>query len=328
MEIQYIQKIINQTISRLKLNLKNSVVYTEAPSGNYIFTPIIAALAGSNVIAFSKDSTYGKSKDIRYKLINIAKKFKVSRKIKIVSKKEKQDIAMADIVTNSGLIRPLDKYFIKQMKPTAVIALMFEDWELRDIDIDVHTCKKMKIKIAGLNEEHPLVDVFSYVGILAIKMLIEAKIEIYKCKIAILSNDKFGITIKRFLTGCGAQAELIHLNAANSRLGKSVFDVIIYADYRKKLSISSTNLKNLKKNDTKIIQFLGGINFKQIKNAGIPIYPDNPIPSTKMAQTFANLGPKPIIELQTAGLKAAEIVLSNKSLDKKNPFFGLAQFIR
>ena len=42
----------------------------------------------------------------------------------------------ADIVTNSGHLRPLDEEAVGRMKPGAAIPLMYEAWELRPDDVD------------------------------------------------------------------------------------------------------------------------------------------------------------------------------------------------
>ena len=321
-----IERIINQTIKKLDLNLKKLVVYTEAASGYYIFTPVIAALTGADVIAFSKDSIYGTVKDIKKDLKQWAQEFRVVDKIKIVTQKNKEDISRSNIVTNSGFLRPINKNFIEMMKSSTVIALMFEKWEFRREDIDASTCKQRGIKIAGVNENHPLVDVFSYSGILAIKLLLEAKIGIYKNRFAVLSQDKFGIIIEKYLKNCGAA--VVISNNPDKLLKNGIFDVIIYADYYNSIQFSPDNFAILKKNNTRIIQFLGGLNYEQIKNNRLDIYPDQSIPAHKMAQTFADLGPRPVIELQSAGLKAAEITLSNKTIDKKNQYYNFTQLVK
>ena len=50
----YIKLIIN-SIKKFELNLKNLTVLTEAATGNFKVTAVIAALAGAKVIAFTKN---------------------------------------------------------------------------------------------------------------------------------------------------------------------------------------------------------------------------------------------------------------------------------
>ena len=62
-------------------------------------------------------------------------------RVEIVSEKSPDVLRQADIVTNSGHLRPLDAPTIRAMKPTAVIPLMYEAWELRPGDVDLDECR-------------------------------------------------------------------------------------------------------------------------------------------------------------------------------------------
>ena len=317
-----IERIIGETIERLALDLKGLTVFTEAASGYYKFTPIIAALAGAETIALAKDSEYGKAKDVSQDLRQCAARFNVDKMIRIVSQKKEGDIRQANILTNSGHIRPIDRDFVGMMKPGAIVSLMFESWELREDDIDIEACKENGIRVVGVNEDHPLVDVFAYVGVLGIKMLLEAGIGVYKSQIGILSSDKFGVTLKRYLDNCGARAVLS--TDYQSLLEDSLLDAIIYADYDSVIRIEKDAIR-LQENDAVVIQFLGGLNYNDLISSGLSVYPDRPMPPKRMAQTFSELGPRPVIELQGAGLKAGEIVYKGSALDKKDRFYNLAE---
>ena len=49
-----------------RLDLTQLVVYTEAASGTYLHTPILAACAGAErVYALARDSSYGSAADVR-----------------------------------------------------------------------------------------------------------------------------------------------------------------------------------------------------------------------------------------------------------------------
>ena len=63
----------------------------------------------------------------------------------------------ADIVTNSGHVRPIDARIAGWMRPDAVVPLMFEAWEIdmgRD-DVDLAALRDRGIRYAGTNERHP-----------------------------------------------------------------------------------------------------------------------------------------------------------------------------
>ena len=48
MNIKRIEKLIGDAIDTYNLDLSGLTVFTEAASGNYVVTPLIAALAGSD----------------------------------------------------------------------------------------------------------------------------------------------------------------------------------------------------------------------------------------------------------------------------------------
>jgi hypothetical protein len=58
-----IEKLARQ-VRALELDLRGKTVLTEAASGAYIVTPILAAIAGAKVFAFSKTTRYGKVEEI------------------------------------------------------------------------------------------------------------------------------------------------------------------------------------------------------------------------------------------------------------------------
>ena len=60
-----VERLMRSAVSRLDLDLNGIAVLTEGASGNFIVTPLMAALAGSpHVVALSADSRYGKASDV------------------------------------------------------------------------------------------------------------------------------------------------------------------------------------------------------------------------------------------------------------------------
>src|ERR1700681_4324724 len=97
-----IDKLIRQ-VNALQLELKGKIVLTEAASGAYIVTPILAAIAGAKVFAFSKTTRYGKVEDVFASTRELANSFKeFPLDIQFIDQLNLEIIAMADIITNSG----------------------------------------------------------------------------------------------------------------------------------------------------------------------------------------------------------------------------------
>ena len=150
-----IDKLYRQ-VQALELDLRGKTVLTEAASGAYIVTPILAAIAGAKVFAFSKTTRYGKVEEIFSNTRSLADSFsEFPLDIHLVDLLNPEIIAQADIITNSGHLRPLTESLLKHAKDEVVIPLMYEAWEWRDADMDISYIRKRGIKIGATNERHP-----------------------------------------------------------------------------------------------------------------------------------------------------------------------------
>ena len=101
------QGLLTELVDELQLDLAGLNVYTEAASGHYIFSPILAAVAGaSHVTAQVADSTYGLAKDIIKETEKKASQYGVSGQIECVCRRSYSRLSEADVITNSGNVRP------------------------------------------------------------------------------------------------------------------------------------------------------------------------------------------------------------------------------
>lgn len=304
-------ELIKKAIKFNKLNLNKLTVFTEAASGEFIYTPIIAAMAGAEkVYAITADSNYASKGDVEKDTYMFAKLCGVEDKIEVVFDKEK--ISEADIVTNLGFVRPIDKSTIDNMKKNSVIPYMCEAWEVRDGDVDIEYCLKKGIRVMGTNENYPGLDVFNFSGPLAIKMLFDSGIEVFKSKIIIISGDKFGKVIYDTLISISEDVVLLtEINNENIELIKDA-DALVVADYTskecflgKESEITVEKLRELS-NSITVVQFAGLVDIDELEKNKISFYPKYTVGSFRMGKTLAYLGPKPIIDLHCAGLKVGE----------------------
>ena len=327
-------KLINQSIAKLELNLKNLNILTEAASGNYICTPIIAAMSkASNVYAYAQDSNYGKAEDIFYNTRKLAELLGIRKRIKFIETLDNDIIKKADIVTNLGPLRPITKEFIAKMKNTAVIPLMRETWEFRKNEIDLEACKDKGIVVLGTNENHPKLKIFDYLGHLCAKKIFEMDVEILNTKIIVIGGGHFGLNIMTYLAKLGADVKSIcdEDKKIIDKLGVEKIgsiskkcldlskmknaDAIIVTTYPDNTeTIGSSGLiftKQLKKicPGISIIQFKGNIDRDSIIKEDIQLLPEKEPKGGHMSWTLNDLGPKPVIDLHTGGLKVGEIMV-------------------
>lgn len=322
--------LIRRTIAFLELDLSGLVVLTEAASGPYAVTPVLAALAGAErVIAVTRASRYGTVEAVTAQTraladlcgVNVAVSAaprpgdggpRSAPTVEIHADRSLDLFAAADIVTNLGFVRPIDADVAAAMKPTAVVPLMCEGWEIRPGDVDLAACRARGIPVLSTNEDYPGLEVFAYSGWLALKMLFDAQIEVHKSRLAVVSSDKFGPVIADRLDRADAVVRLLpHLRGVPAA-ALADLDALIVADYTRDDQIigpdgdlSAGELAAAAAGAT-VVQFAGRVDVAGLTAAGVQVYPGIEMPGHRMALTLAALGPRPVIELHAAGLKVGE----------------------
>src|SRR3954468_3110220 len=207
-------RLMREAVDRCDLDLDGLTVLTEAASGAYVVTPVLAAMAGADVVAVAAGNTYSSAEEIRELTLRVAGMADVSGRIELVDGKDPGVLAAADIVTNSGQVRPIDAETISSMKPSAAIPLMYESWEYRPADLDLDACRNRGVQVAGTNERHPAVDVFSFLGQMALKQLHDAGIPVRGSRVLVLCDNDFASFIVDDLVRAGAQ--VVHEQALAS----------------------------------------------------------------------------------------------------------------
>jgi hypothetical protein len=307
-------KLLPQTIAAFHLDLSGLTILTEAASGAYVVTPIIAALAGAHrVVALTGESRYASTDVVIAQTRELASLVGVPAAVEIHTKRSADLFACADIITNLGFLRPIDAAAVEAMKPTAVVPLMCEAWEFRPGDVDTIACQRKGILVLGTDEHHPAVDVFPYSGWLALKLLLEAGIEIHRNRILVVSHDRFGVVIEENLRRAGVDACLVRSLKGCPCTDLRTADALIICDYTREDYVIGPN-GDMTASDlaaiapaVRVVQFAGLIDVPGLQANGIFVYPGDSVPARRMARTLAALGPRPVVELHTAGLKIGEV---------------------
>ncbi len=316
---------MREAIERCRLTLAGSTVLTEAASGAYVVTPIMAALAGAeHVYAIARTTRYGSADDIKDETLTLARRVGVDSRIEVVAHKSYEQVSQADIITNSGHVRPLDRETIGWMKPTAVIPLMYEAWELRPSDVDIEACRQRGIALAGTNERHPAIDVFSFLGPMAIKQLLDAGVAVYASRILLLCDNLFSLFIERALVGCGAHVD------ARQRLLDAPSDVaydaiLISLQPRSEAVLAAAEARIIAANmpGVIVVQYWGDIERESFHATDIEVWPPEIPPQGHMGILPSAIGPDPIVRLQCGGLKVAQVLLDRDADSEDRAFLQL-----
>lgn len=299
---------MREAVDRCALDLSGTAVLTEAASGAYVVTPVLAAMAGATVFAVTKTTAYGTLEEIAEETIRLAALAGVERQIEILTERRDDVIARADIITNSGHIRPLDRALLSLARPTVVVTLMYEAWEFRASDVDLETCRSRSIPVAGTNERHPHIDVFSYLGIMAVKLLLDAGIAVYRCRVLLLCDNDFEPFIRIGLEQSGAEVD-IALSVADATA--SSYDAVLVALHPRSRAVLDANDAALiarRWPGAIVAQYWGDIARTQLHQAGVPVAPANAPAPGHMAILPSGVGPESIVRLQCGGLKVGEIL--------------------
>lgn len=316
---------VRQAIDALSLDLRGLTVLTEAATGAFCVTPVIAAAAGARrVYAVARDSAYGTSAEAERAVRAFAQACGAPDVIVIVHATDGPWMADVDVVTNLGFVRPISAELVSRLNATAVVAVMCEAWEARPGDIDVEACRRAGVAVFGTNEHDPSWPVFTYCGILALRLLLDAGCPVFRSRVAVIGDDVFGPTIVAALRALGAD---VRSAASGDREGclASIAgaDAIVLAEYRATHTILGADGVLTPRDLTRlapvalVVQLAGGIEASSLQEANIAVWPSPVVPPRRMSRTLAALGARPVIELHAAGLKGAEVIarLRREGLD-------------
>jgi hypothetical protein len=304
-------RLMRQAVERCRLDLRGAVVFTEAATGAYVVTPVLAALAGAErVYARTRATPYGTVEEVTAQTAALAAAAGVNGRVEVVTEKRAELIGRADVVTNSGHVRPLDRQTVGWMRPGSVIPLMYESWELRHGEVDLDACLERGIRVAGTNERHPHVDVFSYLGVQAVKLLLEAGVAVYRSRILLVCDNDFVDYIRRGLEGAGADVE-VAATVASGLKRPDGFDAILVSTKpgTEPVGRAEALLIAAKARGAVVAQFWGEIDRPALDSNGVAYWPlIGPKPG-HMSVIPSAVGPEPVVRLQAGGLKVAEVLL-------------------
>ena len=205
-------RLVERAVSSMSIDLSGLRVLTEAATGADAVTPVIAALAGAVYVdAVTRLTRFRSVDQARDETIELADLLGVSDRIHALEVEELPGLVRrADVVTNSGHLRPIDAALIGLMKPSCVVPLEFETWDidLRRKDVDLDVLRSRCIWHTGTNQRHPAVDTFSYLGTMAVRLLGDAGIAVYGSRLLVLCDNPFAPYLGRGLKSAGADLSI------------------------------------------------------------------------------------------------------------------------
>jgi hypothetical protein len=300
---------ITSRIAALELDLRGLHVVTEAATGDYACTAVVAALAGARVTAFARDTRrHGTARDAATQTLGLARLAGVREQITVVDVITPAHLADCDILTNSGHLRPITGEMIAALPQRAVIGLMFEGWEFRGDDLDLAAARARGIRIAAVNERHRDVGVFPFLGPLCLRLLQDAGFHAPGSNVAIVCDNPFAPFLRDGLAMAASEVELAPSIAALRPNGWDA--VVISLNPAVNPPLGAAGFAALKAAAPRAIvaQFWGDLDRDAARAEGFRVVPTAPPTPGHMGILLNALGHEPIVRLQTGGLRAAELI--------------------
>jgi hypothetical protein len=306
------RRLADDLIGRYSLDLSGLRVLTEAASGPYLYTPLLAALAGAeHVFAWTRDSRFGSAADVRADTERVAREWGVMDRIEVTDGRPADQVGVADVITNSGFVRPIDSAMVQAMKPTAVVPLMWETWEFRNADLDLAACRAKGVLVLGTREGEPPCDMRGYAAAMGVKLAFELGVEVHRSRILLLgAQPTLGRPIHDALAALGA--EVTWVGAPYDGLAGVALDdldAIIVAEHQSDVALIGGGgaLVDAARNPSLPVGVVAGnVDAGALRAAGVRVVPDHVLPAGYMSYQPSDLGPLPVLDLYAAGLKVGQ----------------------
>lgn len=307
------RRVIDQCIQDLHINLSGMHVLTEAGSGPFLYSALIAALSGaSRVSVIAPDSCYASAVSLERMISELCADWGIRRDALCIHRSREGLMPGIDIVLNLGFVRPLDAHVAELCSSDGVVSYMCERWEFRAEDMCLPLFADRKIPVAGVNEDFDGFRVFASCGQLALKILFEAGVDVVTDHVVVVSDDPFG----------GVIIDALNCNGVSCRLAPSIeealvpgSDVLLLAKYSDEENVLPfkycERLKSINPN-IRIVTFAGSYDAEAYKREGFNCIPDYRIPPRRMYKTLAHLGDGAVIKLHSLGLKVGELLYRKK----------------
>ena len=321
---RHVLRLIRRAIERHRLDLAGLRVLTEAGVGYRRVTPVIAALAGAvEVYAVARDSVQSSRKEAEQQTGYLAQLAGIQDRVHVLSTRLQAPLAEVDIVTDLPGVRPIDEAIVRNIANTASVSLMCGVAHWRTADVDVATCRRGAIAVAGVDEDG--IDLFRYLAMEAVWGLLQLGVEVVGATVLVAGDGPAYAKVARGLAQSGARV-LVAAPEGAGRIslygGEKVGDSLGDTAARGRLAEADALVLCPAQPDARtvgpggwtdaatlaaaaphlaVIGLAGELDRRGLAGAGLRSWPGG-------SGALHDLLPQPLIELHTAGLKVGEIM--------------------
>ncbi|MEZ5125923.1 MAG: hypothetical protein R2826_06710 [Thermoleophilia bacterium] len=198
-----VMRLIGRAIARHELDLHGLSVLTEAGVGLRSLAPVIAALAGAEVYAVGRDTVVEARADAERETLRLSALALVSDRVHVISTRLHAPLDRIDIVTDSPGVRPIDEAVLRALNENACVVLFHGAKDCRSRDVDVAACRRLRVAIAGVDEE--AFSLQRYVPVAAIRGLLELGVELVGATVVVAGDGSVCAHAVRGLARAGVR---------------------------------------------------------------------------------------------------------------------------
>jgi hypothetical protein len=328
-------RLIGRAISRHRLDLTGLSVLTEAGVGSRSITPVIAALAGADVYAVTRDTPGGARLDAERDTVALAGEALVRDRVHLVSSRLQAPLSGIDIVTSLPGVRPVDETILRSVTETAAVTLMCGVAEWQSRDVDVAACRRLRIAVAGLDEDALRLN--RYIPAAAMWGLLAVGVEIVEATVVVAGDGPACAAAARGLARAGARVLVASPESAGRTSlydAEKAGDALADAGVQARLPDADALVLCADRPDARmmgpgtgldagqlaataphiaVVNLAGELDRRALAAAGLRFWP------ASGAGTPHGLLPQPLIDLHTAGLRVGEVLARARRRGSSSP---------
>lgn len=323
---RHVLRLIGRAVERHRLDLHGLRVLTEAGVGFRRITPVLAALAGADeVYAVARDTPQSARQEAEEQTEYLARLAGSREQVRVLHTRLQAPLAEVDIVTDLPGVRPIDEAILRNLATTAAVTLMRRADLWRTADVDVATCRRHGIAVAGVDED--ALGLHRYLPMVVVRGLLELGVEVVGVTILVAGSGPAYAHVVRGLTQLGARvlvaapetAGRIGLyggeksgdglgdEAALARLAEADALVLCPATPDERWIGPGAAVDALRvvtaAPHLAVVGADAETDCRALAAAGLRCWP-----ATETAGGFGDLLPQPLIDLHAAGLKVGEVM--------------------
>ena len=153
--------------------------------------------------AIARDSVQASRRDADAQTEYLCRLAGVQDRVRVFPSRLQAPLAGVDIVTDLPGVRPIDEAIVRNVAGTAAVTLMRGVAHWRTADVDVATCRRGAVAVAGVDEDG--IDLYRYLAMEAVWGLLQMGVEVVGATVLVAGDGPAYARVARGLADAGAR---------------------------------------------------------------------------------------------------------------------------